>query len=446
MKYLSFIIIMTFSFLKIGFAQKSKIQAPEWSKNLAIYEVNLRQYTPEGTINAFIPHLGKLKDMGIGILWLMPIHPIGELNRKGTLGSYYSVKDYYGIDPALGTKDDFRNLVNTIHSLGMYVIIDWVANHTAWDNELLKTNPKFYTKDKNGNFMPPVPDWQDVVDLNYDNKELHEYMAKALEYWVKEFNIDGYRCDVAGMVPIEFWRMVRPRLDKIKPVFMLAEWEDPVMHKGAFDMTYSWDFYHAMVNLVDEKIKINDIITLIKKEMKKYPKDAFRMRFTTNHDENSWNGTSHERFKANVDLCNVLAATVPGMFLVYSGQEAGETKRLSFFEKDPIHWEAHPHYTLFQKLITLKRNNNALWNGNSGGTFKDFISDDGKKILAFSRVQGRNTVIVLLNFSDKEQPFIGGDKSLSGTFFDLMTGAEERFNGRIKMEIPPHSFKVLVKK
>ncbi len=220
-----------------------EVKHPEWSKNANIYEVNIRQYTPEGTFNAFAEHLPRLKELGVDILWLMPIHPIGEKNRKGSMGSYYSVKDYFGINPEFGTEEDFKNLVNQIHELGMYVIIDWVANHTAWDNQLIYDHPEWYSKNEEEEIIAPVEDWSDVADLNYDVPEVRKYMTDALIYWVKDFNIDGYRCDVAGMVPTDFWNNARYELDKIKPVFMLAEANEPELHEFAFDMTYAWDLH-----------------------------------------------------------------------------------------------------------------------------------------------------------------------------------------------------------
>jgi glycosidase len=216
----------------------------EWTKNANIYEVNIRQYTPEGTFNAFAQHLTRLKGMGVDILWFMPINPISEKNRKGPLGSYYAVADYQKVNPEFGNLDDFKNLVNQAHELGMKVIVDWVANHTGWDNWLIEKHPDWYTHDDSGQILAPVADWTDVADLNYDNADLRKYMIESLEYWIKEADIDGYRCDVAGMVPLDFgWKP--SKLDAIKPVFMLAEWEAPEAHL-AFDMTYGWEFHHIM--------------------------------------------------------------------------------------------------------------------------------------------------------------------------------------------------------
>lgn len=231
-----------------------EITHPEWSKNATIYEVNVRQYTPEGTFKAFENHLPRLKNMGVDIIWLMPIHPIGVQNRKGTLGSYYSVKDFYGINPEFGTMKDFQHLVDKIHAMGMYVIIDWVGNHSAWDNSLATQHPDWYTKTREGNFQPtPWYDWDDVIDFDYDNPDLRKYMTEALKYWVKETNIDGCRADVAGFIPTGFWENARQELDLIKPVFMLAEWESRDLYKKSFDMTYSWTLWNELRQAVNHQ-------------------------------------------------------------------------------------------------------------------------------------------------------------------------------------------------
>ncbi|MCK4715451.1 MAG: alpha-amylase, partial [Candidatus Marinimicrobia bacterium] len=227
-------------------ASERTIKHPDWSRNASIYEVNIRQFSLEGTFAEFEKYLPELQKMGVKIIWLMPIHPIGELNRKGTLGSYYSVKDYKEVNPEFGTKEDFRRLVKRTHELGMYIIIDWVANHSAWDNVWTSTNPDFYSTDSDGNYIIPVADWTDVIDLNYDNPELRKAMIDALVYWIKAFDIDGYRCDVAALVPTDFWETVRDTLDKIKPVFMLAEAHEPELQVKAFDMTYAWQYKYIM--------------------------------------------------------------------------------------------------------------------------------------------------------------------------------------------------------
>ena len=264
----------------------------EWSANQSIYEVNIRQYSVEGTFKAFEKHLPRLKKMGVGILWFMPIHPIGAKNRKGSLGSYYSVKDYMAVNPEFGTMEDFKHLVREIHGLEMIVIIDWVANHTAWDNSLTINHPDWFTRDQEGNFVSPVPDWTDVIDLNYDHPELRAYMIEALKFWVEEVDIDGFRCDVAEMVPLDFWRKARLELDKIKSVFMLAEGESPDLYNNGFDMTYDWNLFHLMNDVAKGKKTAVDLQSYLDKEHGTFGKADYRMTFTSNHDENTWNGTT----------------------------------------------------------------------------------------------------------------------------------------------------------
>lgn len=420
------LIMINNSFIK---AQKiSSVNHPEWSKNLAIYEVNIRQYSEEGTFNAVEKDLPRIKEMGFGIIWLMPIHPIGEKNRKGTLGSYYSVKDYKDVNPEFGTKDDFRSLVNKTHELGMYLIIDWVANHTAWDNNLVLEHPEWFTKDEKGNFVPPVDDWHDVIDLNFDNKDLWDYMAGALKYWVEEFNIDGYRCDVAGMVPTEFWNFVRPQLDEIKPVFMLAEWDDPVLHEEAFSMSYAWNMYKIFNGIYSKEKNVTDIWNELKKENEIFPADAYLMRFTSNHDENTWNGTVFERLGESVATFAVIAGTLPGMLLVYNGQEAGLNKRLEFFEKDLIDWQPHPLNELYTKLINLKKENKALWNGINGGGIEKISSSNNIEIFAFVREKENNKILVITNLSGHSQSVELRSDKLKGRYSEIFSNEKAVFD------------------
>ncbi len=389
----------------------TSVRHPEWSYNKIIYEVNLRQYTEEGTFKAFEKYLPQLKEMGVGILWFMPINPIGEKNRKGSLGSYYSIKDYKAVNPEHGTSDDFKSLVNKIHKMGMHVIIDWVANHTAWDNVWVKEHPDFYTKDSLGNFVPPVADWSDVIDLNYDNKALRSAMLDAMKYWIKEYDIDGYRCDVAGMVPVDFWIQVRKELDKIKPVFMLAEAWEPELHQ-AFDMTYSWDIHHLMSEIAKGKKNVEDLKARLEKEKEMYPESAFRMQFTSNHDENTWNGTVQEKFGDGAEAFTALTFVIPGMPLIYSGQEAGLDRRLKFFEKDPIEWKDDKYRELYTTLCKLKENNKAILSGEEGGELKyipvSSLSSKAEEnnliepdVFAFEREKDGNKILAVFNFSNK---------------------------------------------
>lgn len=376
-------------------------KAPEWSKDAAIYEVNLRQYSQEGTFAAFEPHLPRLQKMGIKIIWLMPIHPIGVEKRKGALGSYYSVKDYTGIDPSLGTLDDFKRLVRKTHELGMYLVLDWVANHSAWDNPWMEKHPDWYTRNDSGEVIPPVPDWSDVADLNFDNHDMRAEMIRALAYWVEETDIDGFRCDMAGMVPLDFWRAARKQLDDIKPVFMLGEWEEPSIHE-AFDMSYTWKLHHLMKDVAHQKNTAKDIRATIETYLKEYPPDAYRVQFTSNHDENSWQGTVFERLGDGAEAFAALTTVIPGMPLIYSGQEAGLSKRLAFFEKDVIDWQPHPFAELYTTLLHLKRDNEALWNGEYGGGIT-FIDSDSEHVLAFTREKDGNSIAAVFNLSATPQ-------------------------------------------
>ena len=376
----------------------------EWSNDAVMYEVNVRQFTPEGTFNAFATHLPRLEGLGVEILWFMPIHPIGEKNRKGTLGSYYSIKDYKAVNPEFGTFDDFKSLVAKAHKMGFKVIIDCVANHTSWDNEWIKNHENWYTKDSLGNIIPPVADWSDVADLNYDNLEMRAAMLDAMKYWVAEADIDGYRCDYAGGVPTDFWEDARASLDSIKPVFMLAEDQDHLaLLNKAFDCNYGWTMHHYMNEIYSGEKSVIDIQSYFHQVDSAYPVSTYAVQFTSNHDENSWNGTVYERLGDAVKTFAVLSFTVPGMPLIYSGQEAGLNTRLEFFEKDEIDWNRAPEMTdLYSRLIDLKKKNKALWNGTAGGKIVFLDTSEPKKLMAFKREKDGNSVFVIMNLSPED--------------------------------------------
>ncbi len=419
----------------------STVKNVDWSKNANIYEVNIRQHTEEGTFKAFTKDIPRLKEMGVDILWLMPISPVGEKNRKGTLGSYYSITDYKEVNPEFGTKEDLRNLVNTAHDLNMRVMVDWVANHTAWDHPWTETNKDYYTLTESGDFQPPVEDWSDVIDLNYDNQEMRAEMIDALEYWVREFDIDGYRCDVAGMVPEDFWNDVRAALDKIKPVFMLAEGEETELHEHAFDMSYSWELMHLMREVAAGREPISVIPEMYERDKKRYPKGYYKMNIVTNHDENSWNGTAEEFFGEGQSAWFVFAATTYGMPLIYSGQEANNTKRLEFFEKDPIDWSGGSVFTdLYKKLLSLKHENPALWNGRFGGD-QVFLNTGTDKVLAFTRSKSNHQVAVFINISGEE--VIAQIDGQFENYTDVIDGGSATVNGTLTL--PPFGYKVYAK-
>jgi cyclomaltodextrinase len=418
----------------------SVVQHPVWSVNKTIYEVNIRQYTKEGTFKAFQKYLPALKDLGVGIIWLMPIHPIGKEKRKGSLGSYYSVQDFRAVNPDFGNEKDFADLVKAIHAQGMFVIIDWVANHSAWDNPLTKSNPEFYTRDKSGDFVPPVADWGDVIDFNYDNLDMRRYMLDALKFWVKEYDIDGYRCDVAEMVPTDFWDQARAELDALKPVFMLAEGEAAFLHNRAFDMTYDWKLFHTLNDIAKGKKTAANIHNVLLEEERLYPKSAFRMRFTTNHDENSWNGTVSERLGKAAKVSAALTATLPGKPLLYSGQEAGLDKRLKFFEKDTIEWKESSFRRFYSRLLNLYQQNPAL---HSGKMIK--ISDPGEKdIFAFVRFAGDYKIVVVLNFYDNQKQIELESVYLKGAYTELFSSVNVLFESSRKFDLEPWAYRVFV--
>lgn len=454
---LLFLVIITSSCLKKNDAEATEdsryqpkefveLKHPEWSKNATIYEANIRQFTPEGTFKAFESHLPRIKAMGIDIIWLMPIHPIGVEKRKGTLGSEYSVKDYYGINPEFGTKEDFKHLVDKIHSMGMYVIIDWVANHSSWDNQLAKDHPDWYTKTEEGSFQPtPWYDWDDVIDFDYDKPGIRKYMTEALVYWVKDFNIDGYRCDTAGFLPTDFWDNARAEMDAVKPVFMLAEWESRDLHIKAFDMTYSWTFFDKMVAVTRDKKSMAGLIEYMAHDVSTFPRDGYRMLFTDNHDMNSWNNNMDYNFGDGLEASIVLCGTVNGMPLVYGGQEAGLNRSLKFFDKDLIDWNKMPYEGLFKKLFKLKHKNKALWNGKEGGVMVRIYSDKMEQVISFSRTKGKDKVITVVNYSDKPATVKLNSKYQKGDYTELFSGAKTTLKGDDFFEMKPWQYLVLVK-
>lgn len=454
MKHIKPLLILVFALFLAGCSSSPQntsasdsqaIHSAEWTNDATIYELNIRQFSEEGTFNAIVDRLDELKAMNVEIIWLMPIHPIGEKNRKGELGSYYAVKDYLDVNPEFGTKEDFRNLVNEIHKRDMKVIIDWVANHTAWDNPLTEQHPDWYTKDEDGNFVPPVEDWADVIDLNYDNPELRQYMTDALKFWVEEFNIDGYRCDVASMVPTDFWEDTRKELDEIKPVFMLAEAEEPELNEKAFDAYYGWTLHHIMNEVAQGEQNADSLHAEVERLSEVFPEGSFPMNFISNHDENSWNGTVWERMGAASYPLSVLTATLPGMPLLYNGQEAGMDKRLEFFEKDPIEWKDHDMREHYTKLFELKQSNPALSHGSHGGTFQRITTSVDEDVYAFIRTNGIKQVFVIANLSDQKQRFTIESAKVNGEFESVFTGDYVTFDRFIEVEMDAWGYQVYQK-
>ncbi len=419
---------------------------PEWSKNAVMYEVNIRQYTPEGTFKAFESHLPRLKEMGVDILWLMPVYPISEKNRKGSLGSYYSIRDYKAINPDFGNMKDFKELVTKAHEMGFKVILDWVANHTGWDNQWIVDHKDWYTQDSLGNVIPPNPDWSDVADLNYDNQDLRKAMIDALKFWVKDSNIDGYRCDMAGMVPTDFWNSARLALDSIKPVFMLAENQDQMeLLSKAFNCNYSWTFHHLMKAVAQGEKTAQDMDSLLLKTTLNYPLNTWQLQFTSNHDENSHNGTEYERLGDAVKEMAVLTFTIPGMPLIYTGQEASLNKRLLFFEKDQVDWSNLDKQQFYQKLIKLKKDQPALWNGSAGGPITIVQTSKPAKVLAFTRDKDESQVLAVFNLSNEPVDAII-QLAQAGDYLEYFSGDTKTLEKGTTVKLDKWDYKVFVRK
>ena len=423
-----------------------QLQTPEWARDAAIYQLNTRQFTPEGTFRAAERELPRLKALGVKILWLMPIHEIGVKNRKGGLGSPYSVKDYYSVNPEFGTLADLKHFVDAAHAQGFKVILDWVANHTAWDNPLVSEHPDWYERDWKGDFRPtPWWDWADIIDLDYSQPGLRRYMTEALKYWVREVDIDGYRCDVAGFVPVDFWDNVRRELDAIKPVFMLAEWESRDLHAGAFDMTYAWSWNKAVHEIAHGRADVNALYIYYSWNESAFPREALRMVYTSNHDQNAWEGTGPEQFGEALPAAIVLSVVGEGLPLIYNSQEAGESKRLAFFEKDPIAWKSSPIGDLYARLLALKKQHSALWNGRWGARMVHVPNSAAAKVLSFVRRDAQSQVFVVINFSHQAQSVTLHEGLYPGAYTDYFAGQSVELAAESTLTLKPWEYRVYLR-
>ena len=383
-----------------------ELESPDWSRDAIIYQVNTRQFSQEGTFKAVQDQLPRLKELGVDILWLMPIHPIGEVNRKGTLGSPYSVKDYYDVNPEFGTKEDFKTLVDAAHEQGFKVILDLVANHTAWDHPLSSKHPDWYEKTWDGDFRPtPWWDWSDIIDLDWTKPGVREHIGLAMEYWVRDFQVDGFRADVAGYVPVDFWETMRRRLNEIRPVFMLGEVQETAYHRAAFDATYAWDWHHTSKDVAAGKSSPTAFYGYYAENESLWPREAMRMTYIENHDSNAWEGTLSENYADGLEAATALAFTGEGLPLVYNGMEACNDKRLEFFEKDAINWsklgndEECAYGKLLKDLIAFRKANPALENGGWGARMHKVETDKPESVFAWVREEDGNKVLGLFNFT-----------------------------------------------
>lgn len=421
---------------------KLSYERVQWLDNTNIYEVNVRQYTPEGTFDAFRNHIPRLQKMGVKVLWFMPIHPIGLKNRKESLGSYYSIKDYKGINPEFGDINDFKKLVNEAHQNGMKVIIDWVANHTAWDNEWVTRNPEYYAKDSTGKMYSPY-DWADVVQLDHKNTAQQDAMVDAMEYWVKETNIDGFRCDMAHMSPLELWRKARLKCDAHKQLLWLAETQDTPYFE-VFDIIYAWEWLHKMEDYCKGKTNIEGLDSIINKYNVDFNNNKFRILFTSNHDENSWQGTEYDRLGKGAKAFATLCATLPGVPLVYSGQEVPLLKKLNFFNKDKIGFEVQGLHNFYKDLLTLKFNNPSL-QANANATFARINTSNNEKIYCFLRKNEENELLVIANLSAEKRDVTLYDDKVQGSFQNPWDTKSPTFDGKKTITMDPWQVYVLVK-
>ncbi|MET0396095.1 MAG: alpha-amylase family glycosyl hydrolase [Longimicrobiaceae bacterium] len=425
---------------------------PAWSRGAAIYEVNVRQFTPEGTFAALERHLPRLDSLGVDILWLMPVQPIGVKNRKGGLGSYYSIRDYTAVNPEYGDEADFRRFVDAAHRQGMRVILDWVANHTSHDHAWTVEHKDWYTLRPDGSISNPLDqqgretDWTDVAELNYGSAPMRRAMLAEMRWWVDSMHVDGFRADVAWGVPYDFWAEMRREMTAARPdLFLLAEAEDPRLHES-FHATYAWELHHLLNQIARGEKGTGELDRYFAKEDSAYPPGAYRMSFTSNHDENSWQGTEFERMGANHAPAFVLSATLDNSIpLVYTGQEASLNRRLRFFDKDTVSWSGPSLAPFYTAMLDLKERQPALANGPWGGDQAVLRTDAGDRVYAFTRTRGANTVLVAVNFGDAPARAAYRGLAQPGAFTDWFSRASVQLAAAGSLEIPAHGYRVMVR-
>ncbi|MEA4950320.1 MAG: alpha-amylase family glycosyl hydrolase [Petrimonas sp.] len=417
---------------------------PEWVYNATIYEVNTRQFTPEGTFNAFAAHLPRLKELGVGILWLMPVQPIGEKDRKGTLGSYYSIKNYTEVNSEFGSMDDLKSVVKQAHDLGLKVILDWVPNHTSRDHTWVTEHSDWYKRDSLGNPII-MYDWTDIAPLDYDKIEMRTAMIDAMMFWVREADIDGFRCDVAYEVPTDFWKTAKDSLKRLKSdIFMLAEAEKPELNESVFDAYYAWDFHHKMNLVAQGKENVDSLRLSLKRMNDRFSPNAIPMYFTSNHDENSWNGTEFERMGEAAKTFAVLTYMLPGIPLIYSGQEVGLNRRLQFFEKDSISWMDNGGFTdLYTSLNAFKKANKALLSQEQDGKMTEIVNDNPASVFSFKRVNEGNEIVCVFNLS-KESVKVAFNDEVPGAGFTAFPHAGTATSAK-EMELAPWEYRIFAK-
>jgi alpha-amylase len=407
-----------------GFSQSH----PSWIMQGNIYEVNVRQYTPEGTLKAFAKQLDRLKSMGVQTLWFMPLNPISKVDRKGTLGSYYAVSDFTALNPEFGSMADWLETVKMIHAKGMKVIIDWVPNHTGGDNRWLTEHPDFFVKDSTGK-AAIAKDWADTRQLDYSNPVMCDSMIAAMTWWLVHSDIDGFRCDVAWNVPSVFWKKCISRLHEIKNVFMLAEGDSVYLPASGFDAVYPWHMFHMMEKVAKGERPAFALDSVQNENAQIYPANTIQMYFTSNHDENSWNKADYGSFpgRSHAPFAVFTQTMVSGVPLIYSGQEEPVLRPLSFFEKDPIVFAKYGRAKFYKTLLQLRKNNPALA---ANASFKKINAGDPNTVYAYIRQNGKNKILVILNLSDREQVISIQEKNLLGNPYNVFMGTREPLSSR----------------
>lgn len=424
---------------------------PEWSYSAVLYELNIRQFTPEGTFSAARERLPFLRSVGIDAIWLMPIYPIGIEGRKGRLGSYYSIRDYTGVNEEFGSAKELREFIGAAHALGMKVILDWVANHTARDARWITECPaNWYERDEAG--VAKVPwDWTDTAKLNYSNHDVWRGQIDAMRYWVEEFKVDGFRCDMAMLVPIEFWQEVAEELHRVKPdIFMLAEAEEDNLFDRAFNASYQWNIHHIMCDIAKGARRVWDMRNAIHAERAKYPKEAMRMSFTSNHDENSWSGSEQSRFGKALEVMTAMTFLMPStMPLIYTGQEVGYDHSFEFFDRDPIPAEAYKENRtteLYRRLTALKHSEAALAAGERGGEMIEIENNAKDCMMTFVREVEGSRVVAIMNLSPYTIHADFNTGIYAGKYLDVMSGMQTTLAEHVDEHIAPWNYRILVKK
>ena len=423
---------------------------PEWSYSAILYEMNIRQFTTEGTFRAASERLPFLRSIGVDAIWLMPIYPIGEEDRKGSLGSYYSIRDYKGVNPEFGSEADLRDFITKAHALGIKILFDWVANHTARDARWISERPvDWYERDSEGRAKVPW-DWSDTAKLNYANREVWRGQIDAMRYWVEQFGIDGFRCDMAMLVPIEFWQEASAELHSIKSdIFMLAEAEEDNLFEGAFNMSYQWNIHHIMCDIAKGARRVWDLRNAMHAERQRYPREAMRLSFTSNHDENSWSGSEQSRFGCALEVMTAMTFLMPStMPLIYTGQEVGYDHSFAFFDRDPIPEELYKEgyaTELYRRLADLKHSQRALDSGERGGDVIEIENNAKDCMMTFVREVADSRVVAIVNLSPYTIHADFRTGIYAGTYRDAISGERVVLDEHVERDIAPWHYQILVK-